>query len=113
MLADAEELERATRRIGLLREEVWQPFHQRARVLAAFGYLDFDAEKITNRGRWLADLHVDRPLLVGEALKRGLFNALDFRRLAGVVAAPNFLYFLVRVMCSKNCSYVAIKVGFL
>ena len=86
-LADAEELERATRRIALLREEVWQPFHQRARVLATFGYLDFEAEKITERGRWLADLHVDRPLLIGEALERGLFNALEFQRLAGVVAA--------------------------
>ncbi|MGH9930095.1 MAG: hypothetical protein ACREA9_12855 [Pyrinomonadaceae bacterium] len=87
VLVDAEELQRATRRIGGLREEVWEPFHQRARVLAAFGYLDFDAEKITDRGRWLADLHVDRPLLVGEALENGLFNSLDFHRLAGVVAA--------------------------
>jgi ATP-dependent RNA helicase HelY len=86
-LVDAEELERATRRIEKLREEVWQPFHQRARVLAVFGYLDFDAEKTTDRGRWLADLHVDRPLLVGEALERGLFNSLEFHRLAGVVAA--------------------------
>jgi superfamily II RNA helicase len=86
-LLDAEELERATRRIERLREEVWEPFHQRARVLAAFGYLDFDAEKITERGRWLADLHIDRPLLVGEALEAGLFNALEFYRLAGVMAA--------------------------
>ncbi|HEV7681660.1 MAG TPA: hypothetical protein VGO68_06035 [Pyrinomonadaceae bacterium] len=87
VLADAEELERATRRIAGLREEVWEPFHRRARVLAAFGYLDFAAEKITDRGRWLADLHVDRPLLVGEALENGLFNSLEFHRLAGVVAA--------------------------
>jgi len=87
VLADAEELERATRRIARLREEVWEPFHQRARVLATFGYLDFDAEKITDRGRWLADLHVDRPLLVGEALENGLFNSLDFQKIAGVVAA--------------------------
>ncbi|HEX9425328.1 MAG TPA: hypothetical protein VF899_18950 [Pyrinomonadaceae bacterium] len=86
-LVDAEELERATRRIEKLREEVWQPFHQRARVLAVFGYLDFDAEKTTERGRWLADLHLDRPLLVGEALESGLFNSLDFHRLAGVMAA--------------------------
>jgi len=86
-LPDAEDLERATRRIAGLRDEVWEPFHQRARVLAAFGYLDFDAEKITDRGRWLADLHVDRPLLVGEALEKGLFKALDFHRIAGVVAA--------------------------
>jgi ATP-dependent RNA helicase HelY len=86
-LVDAEELERAIRRIEKLREEVWQPFHQRARVLAVFGYLDFDAEKTTDRGRWLADLHLDRPLLVGEALENGLFNSLAFHRLAGVMAA--------------------------
>ena len=86
-LVDAEELERATRRIERLREEVWEPFHQRARVLADFGYLDFELEKITERGRWLADLHVDRPLLVGEALESGLFNSLDFHRMAGVMAA--------------------------
>jgi ATP-dependent RNA helicase HelY len=87
VLADAEAFERATRRIESLREEVWEPFQQRARVLDTFGYLDFAAEKITDRGRWLADLHVDRPLLVGEALERGLFNSLDFQRIAGVVAA--------------------------
>jgi ATP-dependent RNA helicase HelY len=86
-LVDAEERERATRRIDRLREEVWQPFHNRARVLATFGYLDFEREKVTERGRWLADLHVDRPLLVGEALAAGLFNALEFHRLAGVMAA--------------------------
>jgi ATP-dependent RNA helicase HelY len=86
-LIDAEELERATRRIGRLREEVWEPFQQRARVLAVFGYLDFDAEKITERGRWLADLHIDRPLLVGEALESGLFLSLDFHRMAGIMAA--------------------------
>src|SRR5258705_7417423 len=87
VLPDAEDLERATRRVARLREEVWEPFHQRARVLATFGYLDFDAERITDRGRWLADLHVDRPLLVGEALENGLFNSLDFQRISGVVAA--------------------------
>jgi ATP-dependent RNA helicase HelY len=86
-LVDAEELERATRRIARLHEEVWGPFHLRARVLAVFGYLDFDAEKITERGRWLADLHIDRPLLVGEALESALFNSLDFNRMAGLMAA--------------------------
>jgi superfamily II RNA helicase len=83
----AEDYERATRRIDALREEVWLPFEQRARVLAVFGYLDFEAEKVTERGRWLADLHVDRPLLVGEALESGLFNSLDLKQLAGIVAA--------------------------
>lgn len=83
----AEDYERATRQIEAVREEVWLPFEQRARVLSVFGYLDFDAEKVTERGRWLADLHIDRPLLVGEALESGLFKALDLKQLAGIMAA--------------------------
>ena len=87
LLDEAENVERSDRMIEQLREEVWAPFDLRAQVLAAFGYLDYEDEKVTERGRWLADLHVDRPLLVGEALEAGLFNALNFFRLAGVMAA--------------------------
>ena len=83
----AEDYERASRRIEALREEVWQPFEQRAKVLAIFGYLDYEQEKVTDRGRWLADLHIDRPLLVGEALENGLFNSLAPKELAGIMAA--------------------------
>jgi ATP-dependent RNA helicase HelY len=83
----AEDYQRATRRIEDLRDEVWQPFEQRALVLSMFGYLDYEAQKVTERGRWLADLHVDRPLLVGEALENGLFNELEPKQLAGIVAA--------------------------
>jgi len=83
----AEDFERATRRIEALREEVWLPFEQRAKVLATFGYLDYQSEKVTERGRWLADLHIDRPLLVGEALENDLFNALEPKELAGIMAA--------------------------
>jgi ATP-dependent RNA helicase HelY len=83
----AEDHERASRRIASLREEVWQPFEQRAKVLAVFGYLDYEAQKVTERGRWLADLHIDRPLLVGEALESSLFNSLAPKQLAGIMAA--------------------------
>lgn len=83
----AEDFERASRRIEALREEVWTPFEQRAKVLAVFGYLDYEAQKVTERGRWLADLHIDRPLLVGEALENGLFNSLAPKELAGIMAA--------------------------
>ncbi|HEU4508516.1 MAG TPA: hypothetical protein VFR78_09785 [Pyrinomonadaceae bacterium] len=83
----AEDYERASRRLEALREEVWLPFEQRAKVLAEFGYLDYDAQKVTDRGRWLADLHIDRPLLVGEALENGLFNSLEPKQLAGIMAA--------------------------
>jgi superfamily II RNA helicase len=87
LLSDAEDLERATRRSESMREEVWQPFAQRARVLSSFGYLDFAAEKVTDRGSWLADLHIDRPLIIGEALQSGLFTSLDFIRMSAIVAA--------------------------
>jgi superfamily II RNA helicase len=83
----AEDFERASRRIEALREEVWLPFEQRALVLAIFGYLDYEQQKVTERGRWLADLHIDRPLLVGEALENGLFNSLAPKELAGIMAA--------------------------
>ena len=83
----AEDYERASRRIEALRDEVWQPFEQRAKVLSIFGYLDYEREKVTDRGRWLADLHIDRPLLVGEALENGLFNSLAPKELAGIMAA--------------------------
>jgi superfamily II RNA helicase len=84
---DAEAVNRATRRIEALQEEVWRPFEQRARILGSFGYIDFEAEKVTERGKWLADLHIDRPLLVGEAIERGLFKSLDYAQLAAVMAA--------------------------
>ncbi|MDT4896132.1 MAG: ATP-dependent helicase HelY [Acidobacteriota bacterium] len=87
VLEDAEAVERSYRRIQSIRAEVWEPFERRARVLASFGYLDFNQERVTERGRWLADLHVDRPLLVGEALDKGLFAALDPQRAAGLMAA--------------------------
>lgn len=86
-LEDAENIQRASRQIAGLREEVWEPFERRARVLATLGYLNFETEQVTERGRWLADLHVDRPLLVGEALESGLFASLDIVRLTAAIAA--------------------------
>jgi superfamily II RNA helicase len=87
VIEDAERVERAEARIEALRSEVWRPFEQRARVLAAFDYLDFAGERVTERGQWLADLHVDRTLLVGEAVRHGLFDGLDVKQTAGLMAA--------------------------
>ena len=86
-MADAEVVQRATQQLDRLRDEVWLPFEQRAQVLASFGYIDFEAERVTERGRWLADLHIDRPLIVGEALESGIFKTLEPVRLTAIVAA--------------------------
>ncbi len=84
---DAAAITRAARQIDRLREEIWEPFERCARVLHHYGYLDFPAERITDRGKWLADLRVDRPLLIGEALQRNLFASLTEVQVAALVAA--------------------------
>lgn len=85
--AEVAETERNSYAIESLRNEIWQPFERRARVLDHFGYLDFIAERVTERGQWLADLRLDRPLLVGEAIRNGLFDELDIIRMASLTAA--------------------------
>lgn len=87
VMQEAESIERLGRRLETVRGEVWYPFERRARALHHFGYLDFFTERVTERGRWLADLRLDRPLLVGEAIGRGLFASLDASRAAGLMAA--------------------------
>jgi ATP-dependent RNA helicase HelY len=87
LLTEAESIERGIQQKDRLQAEVWQPFDQRARVLSAFGYLEYEKEKVTERGRWLADLRIDRPLVVGEALESGLFKTLDVVRIGAVMAA--------------------------
>jgi len=84
---DAEFIEKTGRDIDYLKNEIWLPFENRAKVLNYFGYLDFSAQKVTERGRWLADLRVDRPLLVGEALRQGIFENLETKQIAGLMAA--------------------------
>jgi len=84
---DAEFLEKTGRDVDYLKSEIWLPFEHRAKVLHHFGYLDFPAQKVTERGKWLADLRVDRPLLVGEALRHGLFERLETKQVAGLMAA--------------------------
>ncbi|MCW5962005.1 MAG: hypothetical protein KIS76_17720 [Pyrinomonadaceae bacterium] len=86
-LNDASFLRRSERDIEILRNEIWLPFEHRAKVLDHFGYLSLSEEKVSNSGKWLADVRVDRPLLVGEALKNGLFEKLEPTQIAGLMAA--------------------------
>ena len=85
--SEAASIEKANRQIEGLRSEIWEPFERCARVLEHFGYLDFAKERVTDRGKWLADLRVDRPLLIGEALQRNLFVSLDTTQAAALIAA--------------------------
>jgi ATP-dependent RNA helicase HelY len=84
---DANRVESIGRDIRNLRSGIWVPFEQRARVLDYFGYLDFESQSVTEDGKWLADLRLDRPLLVGEALKEGIFEKIGKAEIAGFMAA--------------------------
>lgn len=84
---DAAALERHQRDIEFLYSEIWLPFERRAKALDHFGYIDFREEQVTESGKWLADVRVDRTLLVGEALRRGILNELSPKTLAGLMAA--------------------------
>src|SRR5436190_1589705 len=67
--------------------DIWRPFDNRAKVLDHFGYLDYKNETVTESGKWLADLRIDRPLLVGEALKQCIFDELTLPNAAGLIAS--------------------------
>ena len=84
---DADFITKIERDISFLRDEVWLPFEHRAKVLHHFGYLNFPSQIVTESGKWLADLRVDRPLLVGEALSNGLFEELEIKHVAGLMGA--------------------------
>lgn len=71
----------------MLSDSIWEPFERRAKVLDHFGYLDYEGETVTESGKWLADLRIDRPLLVGEALGQGVFNGLKIQEAAGLMAS--------------------------
>ena len=67
--------------------EIWEPFDRLAKVLDHFNYLDYEKETVTESGKWLADLRIDRPLLVGEGLRQGIFDGLKISEAAGLMAS--------------------------
>jgi superfamily II RNA helicase len=85
--ADADSINRTVREIDYLRSDIWLPFEDRARVLNHFGYLDFASQKVSKEGEWLADLRLDKPLLVGEVLRKGIFEKLHPSKIAGLMAS--------------------------
>lgn len=84
---DAAEIEKAERDIDYYYSDIWLPFERRAKVLEHFGYIDFRNESVTETGKWLADVRVDRTLLVGEALRRGILSDLTPKTMAGLIAS--------------------------
>lgn len=68
-------------------DEVWEKFEMRSEVLDSLGYIDRNAERVTADGRWLADLRIDRPLLMGESIRMGAIDELSVSLVAGMAAS--------------------------
>lgn len=73
--------------VEILSDRIWEPFERRAAVLDHFDYIDLATETVTTSGKWLADLRIDRPLLVGEALKQRVFDNLKTSEAAALMAS--------------------------
>lgn len=72
---------------ALRTQNLWEPFERRAKVLDHFGYINYESETVSESGKWLADLRIDRPLLVGEGLRQGIFDELTSSEAAGLMAS--------------------------
>lgn len=79
--------DRHTNGSEMLSDRIWVPFEKRARVLDYFEYIDLETETVLENGKWLADLRIDRPLLVGEALRAGIFDELSIPEAAALMAS--------------------------
>ena len=84
---DAEFIIKTERDIEYLKSDIWLPFENRAHVLDHFGYLDFGSQSVSEQGKWLADLRLDKPLLVGEVLQTDIFEKLETPQIAGLMAS--------------------------
>jgi superfamily II RNA helicase len=67
--------------------QTWPPFEALARVLDELGYVDFQNERVTDEGKWLADVRLDRPVVFGELLRKGVLSHSRPSVIAGLIAS--------------------------
>ena len=64
---------------------LWEDFVKHLLFLKRTGYVD-DKDSLTPEGRWASRLRLDHPVVVSEAIRKGIFNELNPRVLAGLLA---------------------------
>jgi len=73
-----------SRRQGVC-EALWADFQRRLAFLKETGFADPE-DRLTWEGRYAAQLRLDHPLLVSEAIRSGVFEGISPETLAGMVA---------------------------
>ncbi len=68
-----------------VREALWQDFLRHKDFLQETGFVD-EHDRLTWEGQWAAQLRLDHPLMVAEAIRRGSFEGASPEILAGMIA---------------------------
>jgi superfamily II RNA helicase len=79
------ELERLALRTDQVRHYLWNEFNRHLDFLRETGFVD-EKNRLTADGRWASCLRLDHPLLIAEAIRRGLFDDTNPTILAGLMA---------------------------
>ena len=71
--------------IDQVRHRVWYDFLKHLAFLKDTGFVD-SSDRLTEDGIWASQLRLDQPLLIAEAIRRQVFDALTPELLAGLIA---------------------------
>jgi len=78
-------LKKLTLRTDQARYRLWSEFNRYLDFLKETGFVDSE-DRLTADGRWASCLRVDHPLLIAEAIRRGVFDGAGPPTLAGLIA---------------------------
>lgn len=78
-------LEKLALRTDRIRHHLWNEFNRYLDFLRETGFVD-EQSHLTDDGRWASKLRLDHPLLIAEAIRRGLFDRATPPNLAALIA---------------------------
>lgn len=71
--------------IDQVRHRLWYDFLKHLAFLKETGFVD-DTDHLTEDGIWASKLRLDQPLLIAEAIRKGVFNGVTPQLLVGLIA---------------------------
>jgi len=71
--------------MNTIQEQLWRSFLQHYQILQEEGYVNEEG-RLTEDGLWTSKLRLDQPLLISEAIRKGVFPAENPELLAALVA---------------------------
>ncbi len=74
-----------TSKLDAVKDRLWHAFQKHLTFLKETGFATEDSH-LTPDGMWASQLRLDQPLMIAEAIRRGLFESLSPQLLAGTIA---------------------------